>query len=156
MDERKAPPIVPQDYISGVTVVDFGDLRVARGLSRRPFTGCHHIRLFYDQHERRIWCSDCESNIEAFDAFAILVERSHDMADSLKRRSEEVARAEAHALISRAAKAFDQAWRSRSTSPCCPHCNAVILPEDVAGDRLAVHSTELERARRTKKQKGLP
>ena len=47
-------PIEPQEYLSGPTVVDIGDLRVARGLSRRPFSGCAHHSLVYDNKERRI------------------------------------------------------------------------------------------------------
>ena len=45
---EKTPPIVEQEYLSGLKVVDIGDLRVARGMSRRPVSTCHHRPLVYD------------------------------------------------------------------------------------------------------------
>lgn len=68
-------PIEPQDYIYGVKVVQIEDLRVARGLTRRPLSSCAHKKLVYDHNERRIWCSDYETEVEAFDAFEGLVSR---------------------------------------------------------------------------------
>jgi hypothetical protein len=67
-------PIEPQEYLYGVKVVQIEDLRVARGLTRRPFSSCRHKSLTYDDKERRIWCRDCETEVEAFDAFVGLVE----------------------------------------------------------------------------------
>lgn len=126
-------PIEPQDYIYGVKVVQIEDLRVARGLTRRPLSSCAHKKLVYDHNERRIWCSDCESEVEAFDAFEGLVARLHGANAQLRRRSEELAEAEQFQARSRAAKVLDEAWRSTKTAPLCPHCNTAILPEDVVG-----------------------
>ena len=124
-------PIEPQDYIYGVKVVQIEDLRVARGLTRRPLSSCTHKELVYDLNERRVWCSDCETDIEAFDAFVSLVERLHGANAQLRRRSEALAEAEQFQARSRAAKVMDEAWRSTKTAPLCPHCNTAILPEDV-------------------------
>ena len=126
-------PIEPQDYLYGVKVVQIEDLRVARGLTRRPHSSCEHKKLVYDHNERRVWCSDCESDIEAFDAFRSLVERVHGANAQLRRRSEALAEAEQFQVRSRAAKVLDEAWRSAKTAPLCPHCNTAILPEDVVG-----------------------
>lgn len=131
-DERKDPPIEEMPFVSGMTVVDFGDVRVARGLSRRPFSGCKHKRLRYDTRERRIWCADCERDIEGFEAFALLAERAHEVDTRLKAWAEEVKAAEAFQLRSRAAKKIDEVWRGRSLVPCCPHCNRGLLPEHFA------------------------
>src|SRR5690606_34525923 len=79
----KRPPIEPLDYISGVKVVDIGDIRVARGMSRRPASSCKHHHLHYDTAERRIWCRDCETDVEAFDSFKMLVERFHEVQQKL-------------------------------------------------------------------------
>lgn len=148
MADQKTPPIVPQDYIAGVKIVDIGDLRVARGMSRRPVSVCKHSQLVYDRHERRVWCKECETDIEAFDAFELLVGNFSAASDRLERREERVREAEKHSLISRASKAFDEAWRTRNMSPCCPHCKAGLLPEDIVrGFGLEV-GTEFERARR--------
>jgi hypothetical protein len=154
-DKPKAPAIEPQGYLGGVNVVDFGDLRVSRGLSRRPFTTCPHKQLVYDQRERRIWCKDCECDVEAFDAFEQLVTNLDKGWKEVMRRVEKVEEAEAHSLISVAAKVVDDAWRKKNLSPCCPHCMAVLLPEDFSKGIVNKRGTELERQRR-KNDSALP
>jgi len=142
-------PIDPQEYRHGVTVVDIGDLRVARGLTRRPHSTCRHRNLVYDTRERRVWCDDCESEVEPFDAFANLVEVYDGATKKLDRRKQEIANAEQHAVRSLAAKALDKVWRSRTRAPLCPHCNEALLPEDMTSG-LAQAGREIVRARRRK------
>ncbi len=125
-------PIEPQDYIYGVKVVQIEDLRVARGLTRRPASSCRHKQLVYDQGERRVWCQDCEAEVEAFDAFVGIVEVFSAGMSKLNTRRRELAEAESFQIRSRAAKVMDEAWRSTKMAPLCPHCMAAILPEDVA------------------------
>lgn len=125
-------PIIPHDYLHGLNVVDIGDIRVARGMSRRPAKTCQHRRMVYDDNERRIWCSECESEVESFDAFLGIAKRMDAHIKSLNRRADAVKEAEAHAIRSRAAKVIDEAWRSKTMAPLCPHCNSAILPDDVA------------------------
>ncbi|MFN3169314.1 MAG: hypothetical protein ACE37E_01320 [Hyphomicrobiales bacterium] len=151
MGEERDPPIDDIKYLSGLTVVDIGDLRVARGKSRRPYSGCDHRSVVYDQHERRIWCKDCERNVEPFDAFVALAERYGTALDNLERRRKEITEAEGHTLRSRAAKVMDDHWRSTKHAPCCPHCREALLPEDVLRP-LARMGKEIERARRAKAQ----
>lgn len=148
MSDQKTPPIVPQDYLSGVKIVDIGDLRVARGRSRRPVSVCKHSQLVYDSNERRVWCKECETDIEAFDAFELLVGYFNAAANRLERREELVREAEEHSLISRAAKVVDHAWRSRRMAPDCPHCQTPLLPEDFANGIKSSTGTEFARARR--------
>lgn len=147
-------PIEPHEYLYGVKVVQIEDLRVARGLTRRPLSSCKHKKLVYDDKERRIWCSDCETQVEPFDAFVGLVEVFSAGNNSLKRRSRELAEAESFQLRSRAAKVMDEAWRSTKSAPLCPHCMTAILPEDVVGG-LAKTSKSLVLASR-KRQKNIP
>jgi Zn finger protein HypA/HybF involved in hydrogenase expression len=128
-DDRD-PPIEPLDYLHGFTVVDFGDVRVARGMTRRARSVCPHLRLVYDQQERRVWCRDCEHNVEAFDAFLMLAERSCHQWESLKRREKAVIEAEQFQVRSIAAKQIDKAWRSHNMVPACPHCSNGLFPED--------------------------
>lgn len=144
-----AAPIEPQTFTYGPNVIDIGDLRVARGLSRRPYSSCKHLSLTYDTKERRIWCRDCETDVEPFDAFMSLVEWHSAVEERIKRYRE----AEKHTLISRAAKEMDKVWRSRSMAPTCPHCHAAILPEDVASGVGGVNK-EMEVRRRAAKAKG--
>lgn len=125
-------PVVPQEYKYGFKVVDIGDLRIARGQTRRPATACKHLKIVYDDQERRIWCQDCEQEVEAYDAFKGLAEFHHGAVAKLKRREEAVKEAESFQARSRAVKVMDEVWRSKTMAPMCPHCSEAILPEDVA------------------------
>lgn len=146
-------PIDPQPYSFGVGVVQIEDLRVARGLTRRPVSSCRHKRLVYDEKERRVWCSDCETEVEAFDAFVGLVEVFDGGLKKLNRDRAALAEAEKFQLRSRAAKVMDEAWRSRTMAPLCPHCMEAILPEDVARG-VASTSKQLVEAKRNRGKGG--
>lgn len=145
-------PIEPQDFAFGVKVVHIEDLRVARGMTRRPVSSCKHLRLVYDEKERRVWCEDCETEVEAFDAFIGVVSRFHQHQANIERRRRELAEAEAFALRTRAAKRMDDYWRSQKMAPMCPHCTRAILPEDVVNG-LAQTSKSFELAARKKRGK---
>lgn len=150
-------PIEPKDYFLGVKVVDIGDLGVARGMTRRPLSSCKHRRMVYDTDERRVWCSDCESEVEPFDAFKGLVERMDGHVKELKRREQAVKDAEAHALRSRASKVMDEVWRSTKMAPLCPHCMTAILPEDVVSGLARTSKSLVMAARkRAANKKGKP
>ncbi|MEQ7870725.1 hypothetical protein V6R97_08730 [Chromohalobacter salexigens] len=124
-------PIEPREYISGFKVVDIGDIRVARGETRRPRSSCNHRKMVYDKAERRVWCEDCESEVESFDALMLIAEQLDGQIQRLQRREREVKEAEQFVLRSRAAKVMDGFWRGRSLAPLCPHCDQALLPEDV-------------------------
>ncbi len=128
--DSRDPAIEPQNFVGGVKVVDIGDLRVARGLSRRPHSACPHRQLVYDSKERRIWCADCEMNVEAFDAFESFVSRYSKANDEMERRAKRLAEAEKFQARSIAAKKLDEEWRSRTMVPACPHCGMGLFPED--------------------------
>lgn len=141
-------PITPRDFFAGVTVVQLGDYRVARGLARRSSSSCPHHQMVYDNRERRVWCQDCETNVDLFDAFISLIEPYDYAVKRLEARYKEVAEAEQFQVRSRAAKAIDKAWRSRTTVPCCPHCHRGLFPEDFAnGVREALGRDYAERRR---------
>lgn len=148
-DEKNDPPIVEQEFVAGVRVVDIGDYRVARGMTRRAFTTCPHHRMVYDNQERRIWCKDCEKDVEGFDAFELLAKSFSRQTAILKAREEKVKEAEAHSIISLAAKVIDKAWRKKKMVPCCPHCQEGLFPEDFKdGAAFVSKSYELEKQRR--------
>lgn len=148
MSERKDPPIQEGEYLYGLNVIDIGELRVSRGQSRRPHSACPHRRLTYDPRERRIWCRDCERDIDGFDAFTILAEQCHSFHAQNARRAKELAEAEQFQARSLAVKALDRLWRSRTTVPCCPHCRRGLLPEDMK--HLGCVGIKYERARRAR------
>lgn len=147
----KTPPVVEQDYLYGLKVVDIGDLRVARGMSRRPVSVCKHHKVVYDQQERRIWCKDCETDVEAFDAFLSIVENFDRARKEIEQRQAEVKRAVEHNIIRIAAKQMDEHFRRRKMVPACPHCGSGIFPEDVP--RMGSINREWEEAKRARKAK---
>ena len=130
MSDKKDPPINEMDFVGGVIVIDFGDIRVARGLSRRPYSSCKHRQLVYDISERRIWCKDCERDIEPFDAFKLMVENYSDAWDNYNRRTSALEEAEKHKIRLLATKALDRLWGKQNMVPGCPHCRRGLLPED--------------------------
>jgi hypothetical protein len=144
-------PIEPAGYTYGVHVVQIEDLRVARGMTRRPESSCRHKQLVYDDKERRVWCSDCKVEVEAFDAFKGLVEVFAAGMSRINRRAAELAEAEKFQIRRRAAKVMDEAWRSTKMAPLCPHCSKAILPEDVIGG-LGSASKELVMAARKRER----
>lgn len=146
-------PIDPQDYLYGPKVIQIDDLRVARGMTRRPRTSCRHKQLVYDESERRVWCRDCESDVEPFDAFLNVCAVWTTASNRLERRQREVEEAEAFSIISRAAKVIDQHWRSKRSVPLCPHCSKALMPGDIVGG-LSTASRELvERQRANTERK---
>lgn len=129
MTAERDPPIEPQNFVSGVTVVDIGDVRVARGLTRRHYSSCPHRQLIYDRQERRVWCKDCERDVEPFDAFLQLIEGYSAALGEVARREEAIKEVEQFKMRSIAAKRMDEAWRSRTMVPACPHCWMGLFPE---------------------------
>lgn len=123
-------PIEDVNYLHGVTVVDIGDIRVSRGMTRRPHSHCQHRRVAYDPKERRIWCKDCERDVEPFDAFVNLTEQYHVAYDRLKEEQSRLVEAQQFNCRSIAAKKVDEAWRKKKSVPACPHCNHGLFPED--------------------------
>jgi hypothetical protein len=148
-DERD-PPIEPQNYVAGFTVVDIGDVRVARGMSRRHHSSCPHSRLVYDNKERRIWCKDCERDVEGFDAFQILAERYGAATRDLERRQKAMDEAETFRIRTIAGKMMDEAWRSHKMVPSCPYCHNGLFPEDFKHGPSMI-GKDFARARSTKR-----
>lgn len=151
-EEQKDPPIVDQPYLYGLKIVDIGDVRVSRGMSRRANSSCPHRALSYDQHERRIWCKDCETNVEGFDAFLIITEHFYVATKRLERERAAIDQARDHNLIRIAAKKMDEHFRRKNMVPACPHCSAGIFPEDVP--KMASINREWEIARRNRVKGG--
>jgi hypothetical protein len=149
-------PIEPKEYLHGPKIVQIEDIRIARGLTRRPLSSCKHRQLVYDDQERRIWCKDCESEIESFDAFIQLCAVFQKASANIDRRREELAEVEKFQIRSRAAKVMDEAWRSHATVPLCPHCQEAILPEDVAGGVARTGKDLVKKRRGKSKPDSLP
>lgn len=141
-------PIEPQDFVSGVKVVDIGDIRVARGWSRHRYESCPHKNTVYDEKERRIYCSDCEKGIHPFDAFVKIVRWHAQAVDKINSERKQAEESLEFSIRSRAAKNIDIEWRARNTAPACPHCHEALLPEDFADGVKTTVSKELARRKR--------
>jgi hypothetical protein len=150
-EDRKDPPIITQEYLAGLKVVDIGDIRVSRGLSRRPWSACKHRSMRYDEKERRVWCADCETDVEGFDAFLIVCQHFSAAANRLEKERAAIEEAKSHNLIRIAAKRMDEHWRRKNMVPACPHCNAGLFPEDVP--KMSSVNREWETVRRARKDK---
>lgn len=145
-------PIIEQEWVYGPKVVDIGDIRVARGLTRRPPSSCRHRALNYDTRERRIWCKDCERTIDPFDAFTGIVGQFASAAADAARRLKNAEEAETRATRSIAARNLDKAWQKREMVPVCPHCQHGLFAEDFKDDRkLRMVGKDYARARAGRK-----
>lgn len=149
-DKPTHPPIIDQEYLYGLKVVDIGDIRVSRGMSRRPHSTCKHRAMVYDPRERRIWCKDCETDVEPFDAFQLLCEQFDYAAAKIERQRKEVEEAREHNIIRIAAKQMDEKFRRKKMVPACINCGAGIFPEDVP--KMGSINREWELARRKRKE----
>ena len=138
----KDPPIEEQPYIEP-QVIDLGDVRVARGMSRRPYSACEHRRLCYDSQERRVWCADCETTLDGFDGFLVLTKYFQAMTNAANRMVAEAKEAREAVIHRIAARKVEQIWRAKM-AVTCPHCHRGILP----GDSLGGVCPDFERARR--------
>lgn len=140
-------PIEEGNYIMS-PVVDIGDVRVARGLTRRAISSCKHNYMIYDSQERRVWCKDCEQEIDGFDAMLILIGQHQSAWQKIKKEREIVSEAIKFSLRRIATKEIDKVWRTKNMLPCCPSCNAGLLPEDFKNGVMSRVSREYEAKRR--------
>jgi len=150
MTDKCDPPIEEKEFLAGVRVVDIGDYRVARGMTRRNVSSCNHYRVVYDEKERRIWCKDCKHDVEPFDAFVILVKYFAYKDGEIRAREKELEEIESFKMRTLAGKTLDKAWRKKHTAPCCPHCKNGLLPEDFKNGIVYSTSKEYEKAKRKK------
>lgn len=141
-------PIDEQDFLSGVNVVDIGDIRVSRGKTRRPTQTCTHAKMSYDPIERRVWCKDCEHDVDGFDAFVALVSQYDSAIRRLEILKEDALAAQNHNMRRIAAKNLEKEWNSRITVPCCPHCNISLFADDFKDINRSSRSLEAARRKR--------
>jgi len=121
--------------------------RVRSGLER-----CRHRYFKYDPDGRTIECQDCQKILDPFDAFVELAHIWEEAYTTLENRQKELEELEARREkgLLRATRRVDEAWRSRSMVPVCPHCKKPIFPEDGFGTSAINKEMALE-ARKFKK-----
>lgn len=138
----------------GSPVIDLAEMRIAFGRAKDFKKVCSHRRLTYDPKERRVWCQECESTIDNFDAFMTLASHWHEMERAARAKLARAAETEKATLVKRAAKNLDRHWNCRHPmAVSCPHCQGGLLPEDFQSGGTAV-SRDIELARRARVQAG--
>jgi hypothetical protein len=158
-DEPINPNDVPLEAREGSTpysspVIDLAEVRIAYGLPKPGQRVCSHRRLIYCRSERRVWCEDCESTVESFDAFMTVTEHFHLMEREARAKLARAAEAEAATLVKRASKNLDRQWNGKHPmAVSCPHCRGGLLPEDFIDGGSAV-SRDIELARRKRAIEG--
>jgi len=134
-------------------IIEFADMQLRYKRKQWSSDECKHKHIAYSPTDEEIICEDCNKVIQPFKAFMLLVDRYRDAYDSLQRRLDEIKELEARAdkglLI--ATKRINEAWRSRSMVPACPHCGEAILPEDGFG-RTEINKEMVLQARRFAKK----
>lgn len=128
-------------------VIDLDGVRIQWGRPRRTVEHCDHRRLLYCQSESRVWCEDCQSSIDGFRAFMMLVRRLEGMLSAVRNKMHKVNEAMTATVVRRAAKHLDQTWGHKMAA-ACPHCGGGLLPEDFGDGVGASTSRELEIRRR--------
>lgn len=140
----------------GSNIVDIGQYRF-RQTNTRSYgmrtKDCQHRNLTIDRHGEIITCDDCEKQVTPMWAVLTLLDDQQRRVMDLDNRRRAAEELEKKTVVLKAAKAVEQAWRSRTMAPCCPHCSKAILPGDGFPGRLQVNK-EMELARRRKETTG--
>ena len=132
-------------------VIDIGEARL-RMKARHYYAAekeCAHQHLSMDDNGDIVQCEDCGNQVSAYWALSMLLNRLQAERDKVERREAEAKRVASQQLHLRAARRVEEAWRSRTTVPTCPHCRAGIRPEDGFGSSRVGRSIDnANRARR--------
>lgn len=134
----------------GSPVVDFADIRIAHGLPKFHAKVCKHSRLTYNRAQRRIWCSDCESSVDGFDAFMSVADHFQKMELAAQSKLQKAQEALDGTIVRRAARHLSRIWSGNQMAVSCPHCKGGLLPDDFENGGRSAWSRELELAKRAK------
>lgn len=129
-------------------IVAIDDFRIKRERGR-VLDGCQHKQLTLDDEGGIVMCDDCGRQVDNYVALSLLVERWWRLQERAERRAREIAAAEAKTVGLRAAQRVEQAWRSRTMVPTCPHCSEAIFADDGFGSSMANRELALRRRRVT-------
>lgn len=114
---------------------------------------CEHKHIEYDPSERSIECTDCGYEFDHFEAFCFMLQQYKSSALSMIRDRKEIKQIESKQLHLKAAKKAEEAWRSKSMVPTCPHCDEAIFAEDGFGGSMVNKEHAIQRREFMKKKK---
>lgn len=127
-------------------VVKIADLQ----FSRKAWSSkeCLHRNISLDRNGGVVKCLDCNESLSAFWALSELVTRYEATLLYLENAKKEVSELQEKNLSLKAAKIVEQAWRSKTMVPTCPHCTKAIFPTDGFGLSLANKEFEVYKRRK--------
>lgn len=129
-------------------IVSFTDMAFKlRGENCFQTDRCKHVQVTLDDEGGIVTCDACGKQLDAYLTLRRMCEKweahSRDIASARERLREEAS----GTVVLRAALRVQDAWRSRTMLPTCPHCHKAIAPEDGFGSSGSVNK-EMELARR--------
>jgi len=113
-------------------VLEIGEFRIKRERHALQ-TGCKHVHLTLDDESEIVMCDDCKKQIGSYAALRMLVDRWAKLQERVDRQKQAIDTASAKTVGLRAAQRVEEAWRSKSMVPICPHCREAIFPTDGFG-----------------------
>jgi hypothetical protein len=117
-------------------VIQIGDLALRRKDRGYGFTKpgeCKHFKLTLDDNGDLVQCDDCKVYVSAYWALKLLTLQFERGQSALKAGWAQLAERTKERATLLATRKVDEAWRSRSMVPACPHCHEAIFPEDGLG-----------------------
>ncbi len=133
-------------------VVAIEDLRIARRQRLPGEKECAHRRIVLDDNGEIVKCSDCGVQVSPFWALKMLTSVWSDAQRKLKASREQLQADRETILHLTAARKAEEAWRSRTMVPVCPHCSRGILTTDGFGASLMTKKLELAWREKEKEQ----
>lgn len=132
-------------------VLNLGDYRFTRANTRDPFKfskDCRHKHLTLDSNGEIVKCDDCKAQVGAFWALQMIVASWDDWYSKLQRARDDAQKVASSQVVLKAALVVQDAWRSRTMAPTCPHCQKAILATDGFGRSRVNKEMELARRKR--------
>lgn len=138
--------------MTSTNVVELGVYRVrhkahARG-GQKP--QCAHKTFVLDDNGHLVICEDCGVQIDAYFALRAITLDWGSIQEKNRRDLERMAQEKQKNLHLIAARRVEQAWRSKTMVPFCPHCGEGIRPDDGFGGGMI--SKVIDDARRKARQ----
>lgn len=126
-------------------VVSFGEAKLKRTRGKH----CDHKNLTYDYPNRIVHCDDCARQIDAFDAFMVLVDQHAEAHSELRRKLIKADDLNKARIYTDAARNLGKAWSGKQVmAVSCPHCDRGLLPEDFSPSIGSATCREWEIAKR--------
>ena len=114
-------------------ILEIGEFRIKRERQAKG-DGCKHARLTLDDDAEIVMCDDCEKQVGSYAALRKFVDQWDKLQKRVDAQRRLISEASEKTIGLRAAQRVEEAWRSRSMVPICPHCREAILPSDGFGN----------------------